>query len=249
MLLFYPDAESRLEAFTNRWVSSRRVVRSWDDMHLTLDLLVEAIPSPPAAARLHLGGSGALARSHAGALLPERQERSRFSRAGWAPSSPASSRSTAAGRYRRPALAEVPDIDLERIARFGAGAGSQLPRAAIFQTGVEPGPCSTRPIPWNHPQALGCLSKCVVVARGPKPVAGAALARGAHRSQRRGAYTTGPSPVIVRDLSLRGERLVVQRYGERNVELERALKAQGGEIVEIPTYRWALPQDTGLSRL
>src|SRR5882672_12000468 len=39
MLLFYPDAESRLEAFTNRWVSSRRVVRSWDDMHLTLDLL------------------------------------------------------------------------------------------------------------------------------------------------------------------------------------------------------------------
>lgn len=46
MLLFYPDAESRLETFTNRWVSSRRVVRSWDDMHLTLDLLVEAHPIP-----------------------------------------------------------------------------------------------------------------------------------------------------------------------------------------------------------
>ncbi|HUL94170.1 MAG TPA: hypothetical protein VLV56_17670 [Burkholderiales bacterium] len=46
MLLFYPDAESKLEAFTNRWVSSRRVVRSWDDMHMTLDLLVEAHPTP-----------------------------------------------------------------------------------------------------------------------------------------------------------------------------------------------------------
>lgn len=46
MLLFYPDAEIKLEAFTNRWVSSRRVVRSWDDMHLTLDLLVEAHPAP-----------------------------------------------------------------------------------------------------------------------------------------------------------------------------------------------------------
>jgi hypothetical protein len=46
MLLFYPDAESKLEAFTNRWVSSRQVVRSWDDMHLTLDLLVEAHPTP-----------------------------------------------------------------------------------------------------------------------------------------------------------------------------------------------------------
>jgi len=46
MLLFYPDAESKLEAFTNRWVSSRRAVRSWDDMHLNLDLLVEAHPRP-----------------------------------------------------------------------------------------------------------------------------------------------------------------------------------------------------------
>ncbi len=46
MLLFYPDAETKLEAFTNRWVSSRRVTRSWDDMHMTLDVLVEAHPVP-----------------------------------------------------------------------------------------------------------------------------------------------------------------------------------------------------------
>jgi hypothetical protein len=46
MLLFYPNAEAKLEAFTNRWVSSRRAVRNWDDMHMTLDLLVEAHPVP-----------------------------------------------------------------------------------------------------------------------------------------------------------------------------------------------------------
>ena len=46
MLLFYPNAEGALEKFTNRWVSSRRVVRNWDDMHMTLDLLVEAHPKP-----------------------------------------------------------------------------------------------------------------------------------------------------------------------------------------------------------
>lgn len=46
MLLFYPNAESTLESFTNRWVSSRRFVRNWDDMHLTLDRLVEAHPRP-----------------------------------------------------------------------------------------------------------------------------------------------------------------------------------------------------------
>ena len=46
MLLFYPNAESTLERFANQWVSSRRVTRSWDDMHMTLDLLVEAHPTP-----------------------------------------------------------------------------------------------------------------------------------------------------------------------------------------------------------
>jgi uroporphyrinogen-III synthase len=46
------------------------------------------------------------------------------------------------------------------------------------------------------------------------------------------------------DLSFRGECVVVQRYGETNVELERALRAKGAEVVEIPTYRWALPENT-----
>lgn len=45
MLLFAPNAESRLEAFTNRWVSPR-VVRGWDDLHMSLDRLVEAHPVP-----------------------------------------------------------------------------------------------------------------------------------------------------------------------------------------------------------
>jgi hypothetical protein len=46
MLLFYPNAEMTLERFTNQWVSSRRISRNWDDMHMTLDALVEAHPRP-----------------------------------------------------------------------------------------------------------------------------------------------------------------------------------------------------------
>src|SRR5204862_3684338 len=30
------------------WVSPRRVTRTWDDMHMNLDALVEAHPRPPA---------------------------------------------------------------------------------------------------------------------------------------------------------------------------------------------------------
>ena len=44
MLLFYPNAESALERFANQWVSSRKIARMGDDMHMTLDHLVEAHP-------------------------------------------------------------------------------------------------------------------------------------------------------------------------------------------------------------
>jgi len=46
MLILYPNAESTLERFANQWVSPRRVTRSWDDMNMTLDTLVEAHPKP-----------------------------------------------------------------------------------------------------------------------------------------------------------------------------------------------------------
>ncbi|HEY6720506.1 MAG TPA: hypothetical protein VI363_02615 [Burkholderiales bacterium] len=46
MLLFYPNAELTLEKYANRWVSSRQMARSGDDMHMGLDLLVEAHPAP-----------------------------------------------------------------------------------------------------------------------------------------------------------------------------------------------------------
>src|SRR5262249_44787533 len=46
------------------------------------------------------------------------------------------------------------------------------------------------------------------------------------------------------DLSLQGERGIVQRHGSANVELDRALEARGAAVVEIPTSRWAPPAET-----
>ena len=94
------------------------------------------------------------------------------------------------------------------------------------------------------PGLLGVLANCVVVARGPKPT-GALRSREVRidRSAKE-PYTTVEVLESLEDLSFRGESVVVQRYGETNVELERALRAKGAEIVEIPTYRWALPEDS-----
>ena len=45
-------------------------------------------------------------------------------------------------------------------------------------------------------------------------------------------------------LRMEGERVIVQRYGSLNRELDAALAARGAEVIEIPTYRWSLPRDT-----
>jgi uroporphyrinogen-III synthase len=134
-----------------------------------------------------------------------------------------------------PALAEVPDIDPERIASLVAGLEARPPRVAIFQTGVGTRALFDAADSGGYAQALlDILSKCVVVARGPKP-------SGVLRSRRvridRSAaepYTTVQVLEALGDLSLRNERVLVQRYGETNVELERALGERGAEVVEIP---------------
>ncbi len=194
---------------------------------------------------MHVRGSGALRGLHAGALLLKGKTVAILeSRLG--PQLAGLVEKHGGRPMPAPALAEVPDIDHERIARLVQELESHLPRAAIFQTGV-----GTRALfdaadsLGITSRLLGLLSKCVVVARGPKPVA--ALRAREVRIDRSALepYTTAQVLQSLRDLSLRGERVVVQRYGERNVELERALQAEGAEIVEIPTYRWALPEDTG----
>ena len=144
-----------------------------------------------------------------------------------------------------PALEEVPDIDPGKIERLAGELERRPPRAAIFQTGV-----GTRALfeatdaLGITPRILAALSKCVVVARGPKPTG---VLRSRDVRVDRGAaepYTTAQVLESIHDLPLRGELVLVQRHGETNVELAKVLQARGAEVVEIPTYRWALPEDT-----
>jgi uroporphyrinogen-III synthase len=144
-----------------------------------------------------------------------------------------------------PALAEVPDLDHARIAELLGELEARPPKAAIFQTGVGTQALFKATDSLGiTPKLLGLLAKCVVAARGPKPTA--ALRSREVRIDRsaKEPYTTVEVLESLEDLSFRGECVVVQRYGETNVELERALRAKGAEVVEIPTYRWALPENT-----
>jgi uroporphyrinogen-III synthase len=145
-----------------------------------------------------------------------------------------------------PALAELPDLDPGRIANLVAEFATLPPKLVIFQTGV-----GTQAL-FAATDALGLtdallavLGKAVVAVRGPKP-AGALRGRGVRIDLAAAEpFTTTEVMAAVASVPLAGARVVVQRYGVTNAELDAALKAKGAEIVEIPTYRWSLPADTG----
>lgn len=147
--------------------------------------------------------------------------------------------------FRAPALTELPDLEPEKIAALVRSLEERPAQLVIFQTGV-----GTRAL-FAATDSLGLtakflqlLEKTVVAARGPKPT-GALRSRGV-RIDRSAAdpFTTKEVLESIRDVPLEKKRVIVQRYGVQNVELDRALEARGAQVAEIPTYRWSLPADT-----
>ena len=147
--------------------------------------------------------------------------------------------------FRAPALAEEPDLDPEAIRRLIADWAAHPVGLAIFQTGV-----GTRTLfeavdrLGLAEQLLTLLADCVVAVRGPKPTAvlrGRAVRIDISAEE---PYTTVEVLAAIRKVNLSGERVLVQRYGETNLGLEEGLEARGAKVIEVPTYRWALPHDT-----
>lgn len=144
-----------------------------------------------------------------------------------------------------PALSEVPDVDPGFVAGLVTDLQSHPAKIAIFQTGV-----GTHAL-FNATDALGItadllgqLAQMTVVARGPKPT-GALRSRGVRIDlSAEDPFTTAEVLQALQTVELAGKRVIVQRYGVTNVELEQALRERGAQVIEIPTYRWALPQDT-----
>ena len=90
------------------------------------------------------------------------------------------------------------------------------------------------------------LSTTILVARGPKPVAEL-------RKLGLAPQVRVPEPNTWRELlaavdagaPVGGRRMAVVEYGTRNVELLAGLAARGADVLRVPVYRWALPEDRG----
>jgi uroporphyrinogen-III synthase len=144
-----------------------------------------------------------------------------------------------------PALAEIPDVDSSFVAGMIDDIQTRPVKLAIFQTGV-----GTRAL-FAATDALRVTDKLLeilaattVAVRGPKPTA-ALRARNVHIDvSARDPFTTHEVLEAIAPIPIERARVIVQRYGVTNVELEDALKARGAEVIEIPTYRWAVPDNT-----
>ena len=93
---------------------------------------------------------------------------------------------------------------------------------------------------------VAALARVRIVARGPKPVA-------VLRDLRLTPWVTAPEPNTWREVLaaidgqgssvLRGLRVAVQEYGTSPAPLIEGLRARGASVLQVPVYRYALPDD------
>lgn len=144
-----------------------------------------------------------------------------------------------------PVLREVPLNDNHAVQEFGARLMAGRVDLLILLTGI--GTITLFDLlktSYSWPILLTALQRCVLVARGPKPVA-TLKAAGLH------ATLTVPEPNTWHDIMrtldehrpVKGLRVVLQEYGVSNPDLLNALEQRGAEVFPVPIYKWALPED------
>ncbi len=99
---------------------------------------------------------------------------------------------------------------------------------------------------FSENKVVAAMEKTAIVARGPKPAA-------VLKEMRLLPAITVPEPNTWREVlaeldskaEVRGKRVAVQEYGATNRDLIAGLEARGAEVLRVPIYRWAFPEDTG----
>jgi uroporphyrinogen-III synthase len=144
-----------------------------------------------------------------------------------------------------PALEEVPDVDPRAVLALLDRWRAEPFKICIFQTGVGTKALFAATDAANVTDELKqLLSASMVVVRGPKPV-GELNTRNIRIDIRaESPFTTEMVLAALAGIEVKGFSILVQRYGATNQALAAALEARGATVLEIATYRWALPADT-----
>ena len=150
-----------------------------------------------------------------------------------------------------PALREIPLEDNSAALQFGKQLLTEGLDVLVLLTGA--GTTTLFEIlQTRHTKAdlSAALAHTVLIARGPKPVA-ALKALGFQPTLTVPEPNTWVDVVSTLDAHrpVKGLRVAVQEYGLPNRDLVEALKQRGANVVSVPVYRWALPEDTAPLKL
>lgn len=99
---------------------------------------------------------------------------------------------------------------------------------------------------YERERFLEALGRCCVIVRGPKP---AAVLR--EWKVRIDHLVAEPNTwrelleLVDARVPVQGKRVAVQEYGQPNEELYAGLTERGADVLRVPVYQWALPDDIG----
>jgi uroporphyrinogen-III synthase len=146
-----------------------------------------------------------------------------------------------------PSMREIPLEENPAAFRFAKQLLGNRVDVMVFMTGVGARALldvlETR---HTRQEVFKCWEHCQVVVRGPKPLA--VLKEWNVRVDFR-----APEPntwrelltTLKENLPVAGQTIAVQEYGEPSRELYEELKRLGANVLPVPVYRWAIPEDTG----
>jgi uroporphyrinogen-III synthase len=144
-----------------------------------------------------------------------------------------------------PAVEEVGVGDDEALRAATEAVLATQPSWSVHLTGVGTRRWFDQAEAWGLlPDLLARLGACSVIARGAK--AGRALReRNLSAAWTPEGETSGEIAAWLAPQVEAGEVVVLQRHGEPSPALSSALAERGAELIEVVTYRWALPRDRG----
>lgn len=89
------------------------------------------------------------------------------------------------------------------------------------------------------------LQRCLVVVRGPKPASALSKLkiRVDLKAPEPNTWEDIVSELIRNRVGLDGKCVAVQEYGAPGTSLYEWLQAQGAQVLPVPVYRWALPEE------
>ncbi len=147
-----------------------------------------------------------------------------------------------------PSLREIPLEENSAAFAFAEELFAGKIDAVVFMTGVGT-QTLVEALETRYPREkiVQALSRVTVVARGPKPIK-------VLRELQVPITIAAPEPHTWQEilcefdrkaqgLALQGKRVAVQEYGASNETFLQELRKRGAEVLRVPVYRWALPED------